>query len=283
MNLMDTNLPSFFDVSRIETLFKVRYTSFYDFPNDRNPFWAMCFVERGTHRLCLQDTECTLEPGSIFFLRPGQLNKPFRGQVDSVVCEIGFYIESEQMAFFENRIFPPTEQTTALAKALFQNGVRFFYWNEDVCGDSGMSLYPRTKTTDLYDIKLRLQLLLNTLYARDAEEKEDPSLKKQALDRDLYAHAVSFMRSNLGKPLSLQTIADELGISVSSLKKLFADHQGCGVMKHLSALRLERAKELLQNGQSVGETADALGFSSPSYFSRWFKNEAGVSPTQYHS
>lgn len=283
MNLMDAELPSIFNISRIITLFKVRYSSFYDFPNDRNPYWAMCFVESGPHRLCLQGTEYAIEAGSIFFLRPGQLNEPFRGNVNSVVCEIGFTAEAEQMQYFENRIFPPSEQTTALAQALFQKGVRFFYWNEDVCCDSGMSLYPRTRSTDLYDIKLRLQLLLNTLYANDIGEKEDSSPKKQALDRDLYAQAVSFMRRNLDKPLLLQGIADALGVSASSLKKLFADKEGCGVMKYLSMLRLERAKELLQSGKSVGETADALGFSSPSYFSRWFKNESGISPTQYNA
>ena len=52
-------------------------------------------------------------------------------------------------------------------------------------------------------------------------------------------------------------------------------------MQYFADLRIEEAKNLLQNGMGVNEAADALGFSSASYFSRWFKKETGIAPVQY--
>ena len=47
-------------------------------------------------------------------------------------------------------------------------------------------------------------------------------------------------------------------------------------------MRIEKAKELLlQNGCSVSETSEQLGFENPYYFSRVFKKQEGVSPREF--
>lgn len=89
------------------------------------------------------------------------------------------------------------------------------------------------------------------------------------------------MKEHLSGMLYVREIADEVGISVSTLKKVFAEKCGCSVMQYFTNLRIEQAKSLLQSGKGVNEAADALGFSSPSYFSRWFKKETGTTPVQY--
>ena len=53
-------------------------------------------------------------------------------------------------------------------------------------------------------------------------------------------------------------------------------------MKYINDLKLKRAKELLISGlYSVSEAAVQAGFSDLSYFSRFFKENVGVSPNEY--
>ena len=56
-----------------------------------------------------------------------------------------------------------------------------------------------------------------------------------------------------------------------------------GIHKFFVILRLNAAAELLQEGYSVGETAEKLGFSSQSYLSSAYRREFGVWPTERDS
>ena len=47
--------------------------------------------------------------------------------------------------------------------------------------------------------------------------------------------------------------------------------------------RLAHACSLLAEGYNVSETAYKTGFSDPNYFSKTFKKEFGVTPTEYHN
>lgn len=281
MQLSNADLPKIFDVTRIITFFKVRLEKDYPFPFEKYRQWMLFFVESGTCSLRIEDREYQLEEGSIFFMEPGQSCQWGAGPVNCVMCETAFTVSSEHMDFFSGKVFSPTEKTKKLAQDLFQNGAKLFYWNDDICCGSGMSIFPDTKHTDLYEIKLRMQLLLTTLYAQYNLEEDNSSLKKQASDQNTVHLAVVYMKKHLSDMLYIQDIADALGVGTSTLKKAFSEKCGCSVMQYFTNLRIEQAKLLLQRGMGVNEVADALGFSSPSYFSRWFKKETGTAPAQY--
>lgn len=129
------------------------------------------------------DEEYQLEAGSIFLIEPGQTCEWGDGLVNCVMCETAFSVCSEHMDFFKNKIFGPTEKTTKLAEELFRNGAKLFYWNDDICCNSGMSMFPDTKHTDFFEIKLRMQLLLNTLYAQYNQSESGYSLKNRRVTR----------------------------------------------------------------------------------------------------
>ena len=52
-------------------------------------------------------------------------------------------------------------------------------------------------------------------------------------------------------------------------------------LQYIPSLRLKRAEELLRSGYyTVAEAAYATGFSDPKYFSRFFKKEKGIAPSE---
>ncbi len=80
---------------------------------------------------------------------------------------------------------------------------------------------------------------------------------------------------------SIEHLARKIGLSESRLRTRFRSAFGLSLGRYLRESRCRRAAQLLRTGQvSIGEVADALGYSSPFSFSRAFKMVVGVSPSE---
>ncbi|KTE91477.1 AraC family transcriptional regulator [Desulfitobacterium hafniense] len=58
-------------------------------------------------------------------------------------------------------------------------------------------------------------------------------------------------------------------------------HTGIAPARFLAELRIQRAKDLLQTCSSVKQVAECVGFSDNLYFSKAFKKQTGVSPSEF--
>ncbi len=82
----------------------------------------------------------------------------------------------------------------------------------------------------------------------------------------------------------LEALAQRLGMSYSSFRSCFRKHTGSSPRQYQLQIRTNRAKALLaQTDLSVAKIAEQVGFSSLYYFSRYFKEKTGVSPTTYRA
>ena len=90
------------------------------------------------------------------------------------------------------------------------------------------------------------------------------------------------MAALLGEPLSLDALSKELDISPYYFSKLFKEETGSNFVEYLTNLRMSRAKELLKDeSRSMKEICMEVGYSDPNYFSRIFKKNVGLTPTEY--
>lgn len=91
--------------------------------------------------------------------------------------------------------------------------------------------------------------------------------------------AVTSMESHVGDPLSLTQIALMAQVSTRHLNRLFVDAFGQSVMEYYRDLRLDTARRLIRStAVSIGEIADATGFSSAGHFSNAYKERFGLRP-----
>ena len=67
-------------------------------------------------------------------------------------------------------------------------------------------------------------------------------------------------------------------MSVSTLEHRFREETGETVFQALRRIRLEQSRPYLIRGASVKEVAAAVGFSTPFYFSKVFRDHFGTSP-----
>ncbi len=94
--------------------------------------------------------------------------------------------------------------------------------------------------------------------------------------------ALRFIESNLSWPISVRDVADNLRLSPDYLGRAFRHYVGESVGSYLLRRRLVVAKDLLVSSEmSVKEVAAAVGFRDALYFSRVFRKEENMSPTEY--
>lgn len=70
-------------------------------------------------------------------------------------------------------------------------------------------------------------------------------------------------------------------ISIRQLARGFRVSRGCSIGDYVAQCRIDNAKRLLANGESVKATAYALGFASPSSFTFAFRTATGQTPREY--
>lgn len=82
--------------------------------------------------------------------------------------------------------------------------------------------------------------------------------------------------------ISLQHVADELGINAAYLSAIFADTYDVTFIEYLTECRINYAKDLLSNtDKPLAEIAELLNYSSSKYFISRFKSYCGVTPTVF--
>src|SRR5574344_77756 len=109
-------------------------------------------------------------------------------------------------------------------------------------------------------------------------------LSKNQNHVDMISKARMRIRESLEEDLTIQQIAEEMGISYSNFRKLFKEFTGIAPSMYQQDLRLQRAKELLASTElSIKEIAYRLNFESPDYFSSKFKIKTGCKPSEFRN
>ena len=103
------------------------------------------------------------------------------------------------------------------------------------------------------------------------------------LDEQLVAKAVKYVEDNISRSdLSVEELAANMGMSRVHLYKKLSALTGKSPVEFIRLLRLKRACQYLRESQlNIAEIAYRLGFNNPKYFSRYFKEEFGMLPSEY--
>jgi AraC family transcriptional activator of pyochelin receptor len=110
--------------------------------------------------------------------------------------------------------------------------------------------------------------------------KRDVAFDKS--DEDYIRKAELLLKDNLEDPPSLPELARRVGVNKNKLNQGFRKIFGTSVFDHLRILRLERARELLENEhKSVTETAFDVGYAHRENFTRAFKKYFCTSPKDH--
>lgn len=108
---------------------------------------------------------------------------------------------------------------------------------------------------------------------------QDNSMK---LESDLVVQAVSYIYNHYRENISLDTVANDLGVSKYTVSRIFTSVVKVNFVNYVNLLRIDCAKEFLRSTtKSIAEIGLDSGFDCIRSFNRIFKMHVGMSPLQY--
>lgn len=98
---------------------------------------------------------------------------------------------------------------------------------------------------------------------------------------EIAVDVINYLNQHLSENFSVDTIAEELGISSSHLSRCFKEATGVSVVDYLNRLRCYVAKNyLMHSDKKISDIAVLCGYQNNSYFARTYKKIVGCSPNE---
>lgn len=128
---------------------------------------------------------------------------------------------------------------------------------------------------------LKSRRQLHQIFAESKHEEEEEAVLGDK-DRTFIDRLRSIIKENLSNSnLSVDDIASEIGLSRTQLYRKVKTMTGKAPMDILRSARLARAQVFLRKtDQTISEICYDVGFTSPSYFAKCYKEEFGVGPSE---
>lgn len=117
---------------------------------------------------------------------------------------------------------------------------------------------------------------------RAVESLESDELESQTEYSPLVQAAVDYVQARINQSVTLEIVAEELNISVSSLARSVKRETSMPYGELVTHLRIEEAKRLLRDpAQRVNEVADKVGYKNYTTLYKVFMRCEGAAPTDY--
>ena len=248
--------------------------------------WELCCCVQGTLTVCKGGERIRLREGEIMLIAPGIPHDVEAEESGSKAFVTSFTISSgEFMHLIQDRISPSTPlqrqlfdmMITELENAFVQD----FEWLH-------LFTFRPSENSPLgaeQMICCSLEQILILLF-RNATAQEGQIVQTKQYRAAMYGYLADqvngYIEEHLSEPLTVGEIASHFHYSRARLSTIYKATAGISLSNAISTARISRAKEMLQTGKySVTEVSDALGFSSPQYFSHCFSRCTGITPTRF--
>ena len=242
----------------------------------------LIYIKKGTGTITVEFTPYHVSAGTIALILPGQLH--------------GIEQYEHESMEYENIIFNPNilvskaadNSNTDLLSPLFSGALSIpllytpdslHYAEITACIDANDDI-SRTNPPG-YQLFIKSQLfmlffLLANKYAGTERPKKDyKSLDKMKL-------ILKYVENHYMDKITIEEIADEIGISQSHFMKYFKNTMGTSFIDYLNEYRLTMASRLLVSSESsILAISEEVGYDNLSYFNRTFKKRFAMTPRDY--
>jgi len=145
-----------------------------------------------------------------------------------------------------------------------------------------------TKPFDIKELQVRIKNLISirrTLQEKfsKAEYTPKPNWKKLPSIDELFMNKVlKVIEDHISEEsFNIESFGDEIGMSRTQFYRKLKAITGMPASIYLRTVRLSKAKQMIEEQQgTISEIAYSVGFSSPSYFTKCFKDEFGYPPSE---
>lgn len=167
------------------------------------------------------------------------------------------------------------------------HGNTLFYYCEELTKDIAFELknlmrIDADEKLSLLAYQINIQKIVYLLFLKllNRTEKNQYPINKEDVDKmDEIRDAIM---QDISTPPRLESLAKQVGMSQTKMKKLFKQVYGSGIYQYYQKMRMQEAAALLKHHEfTVTEVGYQLGFTNMSHFSRLFKRHYGLTPKAY--
>ena len=139
----------------------------------------------------------------------------------------------------------------------------------------------------LWDMRSPQERYIYETFMKDRPKERDAAegrIRDSEANSYVLKNALLYMTDRCMHKLSLNDVAQHCYVSSWHLSKLLNQYTGRGFFEIINVIRLDRARELLENtGRKIQDISEEVGFQDVAHFSRIFKNYVGCSPKEYRN
>ena len=209
-----------------------------------------------------------LGKGDTFILYPGSEVRYFADESDPWEYAWVGFMGAEADAMVGATVFQREQPVVECNKIATEGIVTYL---EEIDQVRGTNYKAETAMTG------RLYLLLSIFIENKGQVEQ-----KQGLQQMYVRRAKDYIASSYSYPITIEDVAAYAGISRSYLFRAFQTYQKQSPKEYLTAYRIRQACRLLKETQlSIAAVAYSVGFEDNLYFSKAFKKQMKVSPSQY--
>ena len=144
-----------------------------------------------------------------------------------------------------------------------------------------------SKPFNLDILLLRIRKLIDEGKARQKSFSQGITIAPEevtitSVDEQFIGKVCAMIQENMDNPeYSVEKLSADVGMERTVLYRKLNAIVGQTPSDFIRSIRLKHAAQLLSKGYPVGEVADMVGFNTPKYFTKYFKQTFGVTPSQY--
>ena len=237
--------------------------------------FEICFLERGSQFYHIQGKDYSLKGGDILLTFPNEEHgtKSYPEEKGRLFWLIINIPKGKQRLLNLTK----KETDTIINRLLQLKRNRVFRVSQLIKNDLNkiFRIY-HTEKTIYKKIQITSSLLNFLLNVIEYGEKSSDAKVTDAIQQ-----ICKFIDKNLDDELKLEMLAEKMNLSLSHFKYRFKKEIGTPPTDYILRRKMEKAKLLLSQSQSVHDVAYDLAFSSPSYFATVFKRYTGKTPSDF--
>jgi len=257
------------------TFFSVHFKDGFNFYGESHNFWECLYVIDGKVCVSADEKVYNLSSGEIIFHKPLEMHKFYIDNKNGATLLIfSFDIEGSKSDYFKEKVFMLSPEQKNIIDSLLE------YVDKDLTFKISKNYLEPFDSSDIYSQAVSTYIHQLFLFLLENENLSQNATDPHAI---IYKKAVNYMKSMVSAQVSVEDVAKKCNISTSSLKRIFYKYSGLSIHKYFLTLKINTAANMLKNGESVTQVAQTLDFSSQGYFSKVFKRETGINPTQIKS
>ena len=268
-----------FDVEAVINISYYRLSRDYAFPGEKHSCWEFVYVDRGSVVVTAGTDTYFMKAGELAFHRPDEFHA-FHAVGESDIVVVSFLCESPAMRRLEKKVLLLHTKEKEHLKMLMGEAQQAYQFFDNVAPQINMQKKDDVPWGSDQLIKTYLEQLFIHICRRD--DNVGFAQRSSTGGLVLAQRIGDYLAEHYAGQISLQSLAVEMGASISQIKRVFREQIGKSMVNYVTDLRIAQAKRLIREGRlNFSQIAETVGYESIYYFSSLFKKHTGKTLSEY--